>query len=138
VKELLMSRKRISPSFAICLIGVCLLAAIFATSHVRAQMPPAVLLVLEKGDHTLAIIDPATLKIIARFPAGKDPHEVAASSDGKLAYISNYGGLDSDLHTISVVDLAERKPLPAIDLGALRSAHGLDFVGGKLYFTVET
>lgn len=133
-----MSRKRIPPSFAICLIGVCLIAVIFATRHVHAQIPPAVLLVLEKGDNTLAIIDPATLKIVARVPAGKDPHEVAASSDGTLAYISNYGGLDSDLHTISLVDLAQRKPLPAIDLGALRSAHGLDFVGGKLYFTVET
>jgi YVTN family beta-propeller protein len=55
-----------------------------------------------------------------------------------LAYISNYGGNDSTLNTISVVDLAARKALPAINLGALRSTHGLAFAGGKLYFTAET
>jgi YVTN family beta-propeller protein len=37
-----------------------------------------------------------------------------------------------------VVDLLAHKELPAIDLGALRSAHGLFYAGDKLYFTVET
>jgi YVTN family beta-propeller protein len=36
-----------------------------------------------------------------------------------------------------VIDLVARKPLPEIDLGALRGPHGLIFVGGKLYFTAE-
>lgn len=123
-------------SFAAWLIGVCLILCFAST--LCAQNSPPVLLVLEKADSTMAIVDPATLKIVARAPAGSDPHEVAASSDGSRAYISNYGGSDSDLHTISVVDLAARKALPAIDIGPLHSAHGLDFVGGKLYFTAET
>jgi DNA-binding beta-propeller fold protein YncE len=100
--------------------------------------PAAELLVLEKGSNTLAIIDPGALRVSARVPAGPDPHEVIASSDGRRAYISNYGGEGSDLNFISVVDLPARKPLPRIDLGALHSAHGLDFQGGKLYFTAET
>jgi DNA-binding beta-propeller fold protein YncE len=60
------------------------------------------------------------------------------SSNGQLAYISNYGGLDSDLNTISVVDISAQKALPAISLGALRSPHGLWYAGNKLYFTAET
>jgi YVTN family beta-propeller protein len=36
-----------------------------------------------------------------------------------------------------VVDLTAQEPLAPIDLGALRSPHGLAFVGGKLYFTAE-
>src|SRR6266436_7791860 len=103
-----------------------------------AQTPSPALLVLEKSDNTLAIVDPSTLKIVGRVPAGPDPHEIEASPDGKLAYISNYGGSDSDLHTISVVDLAAQKALSPIDLGSLRSPHGLAFAGGKLYFTAET
>jgi YVTN family beta-propeller protein len=103
-----------------------------------AQTPSPALLILEKSDDTLAIVDPAGLKILARVPVGQDPHEVVASSDGKLAYVSNYGGLDSALNTISVVDLSAQKPLPPINLGALHSAHGLAFAGGKLYFTAET
>jgi YVTN family beta-propeller protein len=138
-----MNRNTISPSFAVCLIAVCLIAICLipawpSASGLRAPLSSPALLVLEKSDNMLAIVDPVALKIVARVPAGRDPHEVVASADGKRAYISNYGGPDSDLHTISVVDLAARTALPAIDLGALHSAHGLDFVGGELYFTVET
>ena len=107
-------------------------------SFLAAQTPSPALLVLEKSDNTLAIVDPATLKIVARVPAGPDPHEVESSPDGKLAFISNYGGSDSSLHTISVVDLIAQKALPPIDLGALPSPHGLAIAGGKLYFTAET
>src|ERR1700730_11334929 len=114
------------------------LALFITTRCVGAQTPSPALLVLEKSDNMLAIIDPAMLKIVARVPAGPDPHEVESSPDGKLAYISNYGGSDSSLHTISVVDLNTQKPLPPIDLGALHSPHGLAFAGGKLYFTAET
>jgi DNA-binding beta-propeller fold protein YncE len=91
------------------------------------------LLVLSKGDLTLSIVDPVTLKVIAHMPSGPDPHEVA--TDGKFAYISNYGG--GSYNTITVVDLPAQKTLNAIDLGALRGPHGLMFAGGKLWFTAE-
>lgn len=58
-----------------------------------AQSPPArSLLALSKRNHTLAIVDPNTLQVIARAPVGPDPHEVIASSDGETAYVSIYGG----------------------------------------------
>ena len=117
---------------------LCAGAFLFAGLSAAAQTPATSLLVLEKNGTQLDIIDPATLKIVAKEPAGPDPHEVIASADGTLAYISNYGGAQSSLHTISVVDLVAQKPLPAIDLGALHGAHGLDFAGGELYFTAET
>lgn len=104
---------------------------LLAVMRVSAQTPSPALLVLEKSDNTLAIVDPANLQVVARVAAGQDPHEVIASDDGKLAYISNYGGEGSTLNTISVVDLVARKALPPIDLGALRSAHGLAFAGAS-------
>jgi DNA-binding beta-propeller fold protein YncE len=119
-------------------LAIVTLAFFSASGVATAQTPSSALLVLEKNDNTLAIVDPATLKIVGRVPAGPDPHEVESSKDGKLAYISNYGGSDSSLHTISVVDLTAQKVLPPIDLGALRSPHGLTLAGGKLYFTAET
>jgi YVTN family beta-propeller protein len=94
------------------------------------------LLVLSKGDLTLSIVDPATMKVVAKMPSGPDPHEVVASTDGKFAYISNYGG--GAYNTITVVDLVARKTIaPPIDLGALRGPHGLMYVGGKVWFTAE-
>jgi YVTN family beta-propeller protein len=102
-----------------------------------AQTASPALLVLEKENRTLAIIDPATLKVVARVPAGDDPHEVSVSSDGKTAYITNYGAFATPLHTISVVDLVALKALPAVDLGALRAPHGIQTAGDRVYFTAE-
>ncbi len=93
------------------------------------------LLVLSKGDHTLAIVAPSNLKVIAKAPIGEDPHEVIASFDGKFAYVSNYGG--GRYNALAVVDLVAQKALPSIDLGPLRGPHGLAFAGGKVWFAAE-
>lgn len=100
-----------------------------------ASTPEKSLLVLAKSDNTLAIVDPGTLKVVARMPSGPDPHEVVASSDGRFAYVSNYGG--GAYNTITVIDLMAQKTLAPIDLGPLRGPHGLMFEGGKLWFTAE-
>ena len=118
----------------VCRSCICLLFLCFGAAALQAADTPAsALLVLEKEQNTLVIVDPARLTIVARVPVGNDPHEVAVSDDGKTAYISNYGGGT----TIAVVDLTTQKPLAPIDLGALRAPHGLVFAGGKLYFTAE-
>ncbi len=112
-----------------------LLTALTGTVLYAQSTPHEALLVLSKSDHTLAIVDPSNLKVVARAPVGNDPHEVIASTDGKLAYVSNYGG--GAYNTLAVVDLIAQKALPAIDLGLLRGPHGLVFVGGKTWFTAE-
>ena len=116
--------------------GAAFAAFLFVSLVVAAQPTPRrSLLALSKHDHTLAIVDPATLQVIARAPVGPDPHEVIASSDGKTAYVSIYGG--GRYHALSVIDLVAQKALPDIDTGALNGPHGLAFVGGKLWFTAE-
>jgi len=102
-----------------------------------AQTPSPALLVLEKGDEQLAIVDPASLKIVGRVPSGGAPHEIVASDDAKFAYISNYASERGMLKTISIVDLTTQKALTPVDLGALRAPHGLAFADGKVYFTAE-
>src|SRR5258708_11562442 len=112
-----------------------LLAACVVTAAPRAQtQSSASLLVLAKSDQMLAIVDPVTLKVLGRVRSGPDPHEVVASTDGRVAYISNYNGGGN---IITVVDLVAMKALAPIDLGPLRAPHGLTFVGGKLWFTAE-
>lgn len=93
------------------------------------------LLALSKADHTLSIVDPVTLKVLARVPVGQDPHEVIASSDGKTAYVSNYGG--GRFHELNVIDLVAQKALPGIDTRPLIGPHGLVFVAGKVWFSAE-
>lgn len=111
-------------------------ASLSLSSLIHAQTgAEGTLLALSKQDHTLAIVDPSTLKVIAKMPVGEDPHEVIASTDGKTAYVSNYGF--GAYHTLAVLDLVAHKALPSIDLGPLRGPHGLTFVGGKTWFTAE-
>jgi len=112
------------------LTTLALSAALFAQTTPRES-----LLVLSKQDHTVAIVDPTTLKVLARIPVGNDPHEVIASPDGNTAYVSNYGG--GAYNTLTAVDVALQTRLNTIDLGPLRGPHGLDFVGGKVWFTAE-
>jgi YVTN family beta-propeller protein len=118
---------------ALCLPLFLTATFLVATTLLAMPTPPNAILVLEKEQNTLVIVDPVSLTVVARVPAGSNPHEVAVSDDGKIAYISNYSGNN----TISRVDLVAQKPLTPIDLGAMRSPHGLAFVGGKLFFTAE-
>jgi YVTN family beta-propeller protein len=97
--------------------------------------PQRSLLALSKADHALAIVDPATLKVVARVPVGPDPHEVIASTDGKTAFVSNTGS--GRFHELDVIDLVAQKALPAVDTGALTGPHGLAFAGGKVWFSAE-
>ncbi|MGO9338797.1 MAG: YncE family protein [Terracidiphilus sp.] len=117
-------------------LSLWLLSAAILTVGATAQpTPKAALLALSKQDHTLSIVDPADLRVVARIPVGDDPHEVIASADGKTAYVSNYGF--GAFHTLAVIDLVGQTRQASIDLGALRGPHGLDFKLGKVWFTAE-
>ena len=93
------------------------------------------LLVVTKQSHALAIVDAATLHVVAQVPIGEDPHEVVVGPDGRTAFVANYG--EGTLHTLAVVDLVAQKALPPIDLSPLRGAHGLWLHDGTLWFTAE-
>lgn len=110
--------------------------ASFTSALLNAQSTPnQALLALSKADHTLAIVDPVTLKVVSRIPVGSDPHEVIASSDGKTAYVSIYGG--GSLHELNVIDLVGQKPLTNVDTRPLFGPHGLAFSSGKVWFSAE-
>jgi len=101
-----------------------------------ADIPSPALLVLNK-EGSLAIVDPGSRQVIARVKTGDSPHETAVSTDGMLAFVSNYGTAQQPGSTLSVISLAARNEIHRVDLGALRRPHGLYFASGKLYFTCE-
>lgn len=115
------------------------MAALLSLSPVlvsaAAQPPQRVLLAISKVDHTLSVVDPDSLKVIARMPVGADPHEVVASSDGTRAYVSNTGY--GAFHEINVLDLDRFQALPSIDTAPLLGPHGMANVQDKLWFTAQ-
>jgi YVTN family beta-propeller protein len=103
------------------------------------------LLVTNKGDQTLGIVDPTSETQLATVAeTGITGHEVIASPDGRTAYVPIYGNSGvgkpgTDGRNIDVIDIASRKVIGNIDFG-----HGVRphcaLIGpkdGMLYVTTE-
>ncbi len=120
------------------LFGVLLIppATVTRASQEKPESNAPTLLVLNKLDNTLAIIDPLTMKVLATVPTGEGPHEVITSADGRTAFVANYGAQKPG-NSLSVIDLVTRKETKRVELGALMRPHGLVEAGGKIYFTAE-
>jgi len=101
-----------------------------------AQTPRPGLVVLNKDQSELVVVDPGTLKITGRVGTGPIPHEVAVSDDGKIAVATNYGA-HQDGTTLSVIDLDAMKEIQRVELGQVSGPHGIVYVNGKFYFTAE-
>jgi len=118
------------------IFGTAVITAILCMGGLTAKAQndsQGALLVVTKQSHALAIVDGATLQVLAHVPIGEDPHEVVVGPDGRTAYVSNYG--EMTLHTLAVVDLVNQKALPPIDIAPLRGAHGLAVHDGRIWFT---
>ena len=110
-----------------------------------AESENGMLLVANKGEHTLGIIDPNARQQIAKVDeTGVTGHEVIASPDGRLAFVPIYGnsgvGLPgTDGSTLDVIDLASRRIVHTIDFGHGVRPHCPMFgpKDGLLYVTTE-
>lgn len=127
---------------ALCSASLIALAGTaVAADAAPVAIPQRTLLGLSKVDHSLSIIDPKTLKILAKVPTGADPHELV-SPDGVTVYVSNYGGGGGGypktlLSEIDIIDIKQQKVIANFDTAPLLGPHGLSFVNGKLYFTAQ-
>ena len=129
-----------SPTHKINVLALLFLGIIFVFGDyviVIGQTAKPVLVALNNADSTLAIIDPSTMKIVSKVPTGDSPHEVVLSADGKTAFVANYGA-QTPGSSISVIDTVTGKEIRRFDVSPLMRPHGLQIIGGKLYFTAET
>jgi DNA-binding beta-propeller fold protein YncE len=123
-------------------LAIALAASLSPTAPSAAR---GVLLVANKGDQTLALVDPNIYRQVATIhETGVTGHEVAASSDGKTVFVPIYGnsgvGLPgTDGSTIDVIDIAQRKLVHTIDFGHGVRPHCAVFntKDGLLYVTAE-
>ncbi|HCA57300.1 MAG TPA: hypothetical protein DEP46_04860, partial [Blastocatellia bacterium] len=125
-------RVKATTSGLLALVSIVIFSGMF---EVFGQAKPAIV-VLNKNDNDLAIVDPASMKVTGRVPVGEGPHEVVISDDGKTAFVANYGA-QTPGNTLSIIDIASAKELLRVDLGPLLRPHGIQLIGGKLYFTAE-
>ena len=96
------------------------------------------LIVLNKSDNTVSLINVATKTAVATIPTGAGPHEVAVSPNGKIAVIANYGSQQAPGSSLTVIDVAGKKTLKTIDLGEYRRPHGIEWLrGNEIVVTAE-
>jgi YVTN family beta-propeller protein len=130
--------------YAACALILTGLSAM-SFSSVSNEGSSYVLLVVNKGDETLGIVDPRMGQQIATVAeGGTTGHEVAASPDGKTAYVPIYGNSGvgkpgTDGRNMVAIDIASRKVVGNVDFG-----HGVRphcaVIGpkdGMLYVTTE-
>jgi DNA-binding beta-propeller fold protein YncE len=133
------------------LFGLAIAVTTLATAHAQAGSH---LLVVAKGAQSLSIVDPVKDQVVGSVSEGKLPghdtgHEVAASKDGKLAYVPIYGDSGvgkpgSNGQTMVVIDIASQKIVDTVDFGHPVRPH-LPVLGppsaahpdGLLYVTTE-
>lgn len=111
----------------------------------RAPSGHGVLLVANKGDRTVGIIDLQEGRQVATIAEdGVTAHEVAASPDGRTAYAPIYGNSGvgkpgTDGQNIVVMDIGARKVIGNVDFGHGVRPHCAVFgpKNGMLYVTTE-
>ncbi len=129
----------------LCLLALTFLC--FAGPARSADKPGSAgfLLVANKGDNAIGIVDPVAGRQIAEIlEGGVTGHEIVASRDGRLAYVPIYGNSGvgqpgTDGSNLVVIDLAARKVVGNVDFGKGVRPH-LPVLGpenGLLYVSTE-
>lgn len=130
--------------FLVAAITACAMGEIDGTTP-HSGSNRDLLLVVNKEDRTLSIVDPELGLQLGIVPVGGTTgHEVAASPDGRTAWVPIYGNsgvgkAGSNGRTISVIDLKSHSRIENIDLGRPARPHCAIFcrADGKLYVTAE-
>lgn len=104
------------------MIMTSLLAAALALAA-----PNDVLVVVNKDASTVSVISLETGATLVTLPTGTGPHEAAASGDGRLAVVTNYGAQQGG-NSLTVVDLGSLTVARTVDLGEYRRPHGIVFL----------
>ncbi|HET6519365.1 MAG TPA: YncE family protein [Geminicoccaceae bacterium] len=101
------------------------------------------ILLVHKNDHSLGYYDPDSGAEIGRVAVAPFPHGLAVTPDGARAYATQFGLALADDEgpggsTVSVIDVALRRRVGALDCGPYRRPHGVALDrAGRLYVLSE-
>jgi YVTN family beta-propeller protein len=106
---------------ATLLLGSC------NASRIASAPPGSYLVVLDKTDATLRMIEPNSGHVRDLVSTGTGPHEGAAAPDGTLVVVCDYGDRTPG-HTLTVFDPFARHVIDTIDLSPHTRPHGIAFL----------
>lgn len=96
------------------------------------------LLVVNKSDSSVSILDPATGRLRATATVEPGAHEVEMIGDGLVAAVASYGSRTEPGRMVSLIEVATGKVVSRIDIGEGSRPHGLKALkDGRLLVTAE-
>ena len=128
-------------------IGMLVTGSLLGAAAKGSGEGKATLLVVNQGDANLSLVDPVAEKVVGGISeelTDVHGHEVAASPDGRTAYVPIYGstgvgkpGIDG--HEMLVMDIKKKKITGRVDFGSGVRPHCVvyDPVSKMLYVTTE-
>ena len=128
----------------VCRVTTLVLVSVTAqaqtTTRASAQAAPGTgtLVVLNKDEASVSLLDRASGKELLKLNTGVGPHEAAVSPNGRIAVVGNYGAQQGG-HTLSVIDLAAQRVVKTIDLVQYHRPHGIVYLpdGERVVVTAE-
>lgn len=114
-----------------CRNRFCRLTAVFVillTAGSLALAQAATLVVANKAEATVSLIDLSTGRVIATLPTDEGPHEVGISPDGRFALVSNYGSRAVAGRSLTLIDIPAVDVVKTIDLGEHERPHGVEWL----------
>jgi YVTN family beta-propeller protein len=105
--------------------GIVALGLLFLVAVSARPAAAGTLIVANKAEATVSLIDVDSGEVRATLPTGNRPHEVAVSPDGRLAVVADYGGGGAPGSTLTLIDVPGALVVRTIDLGEYRRPHGL-------------
>jgi len=119
-----------------------LIGAIVATAACGRGLPPASTpfrpvsgpaVVVANQDHGVAtIVDIAEWRLVAHVDVDMNPHEGAASPDGRTVALASPSTRMGNANKVSLVDVGSARLLRSIDLGSFRWPHGIAFLDARM------
>jgi YVTN family beta-propeller protein len=83
------------------------------------------LVVANKSEATVSLVDTGTNEILATLPTGNAPHEVDVSPNGRFALVGNYGTRDEPGSSLTLIDVVAAKVVRTIELDGFTRPHGI-------------
>jgi YVTN family beta-propeller protein len=86
------------------------------------------LVVANKSEATVSLVDTQTGEIRATLPTGNAPHEVDVSPNGILALVGNYGTREEPGSTLTLIDVPAAEVVKTIELEGYTRPHGIVWI----------
>lgn len=111
---------------------------LFAACLLFGAAQGATLVVANKSEATVSLLDVESGEVVATLPSGNGPHEVGISPDGRRALVTNYGTRESRGSSLTLIDIPAATVTKTIDLGEYRAPHGVAWIDdARAAVTVE-